>query len=386
MPKFKTNAGRMTDSPWSRKLSRGWAFLFAWFSPVQSVRYRSLCFALSFLATWFSSASVDAQRLPLDDLKDFPVKRQAIGVVCVEGRLLLRIGQFGAQVVSGGSSDGWRAKLAMRFAPKGEVVVDYTLTKERRTIRYLVTNHREFEIVDTGDAEAESGASELEFRQPLHGPLTIKLQEKGKEEQHLQFVDLWQFALLEPRLAEERMWPLLHQLQSVNLKPFAETLRGKLFDLAEQLAEQKTDLWDGLVRQLGSSKYSERKLAERELMEAGPSVVLYLRSLDPNTLDAEQRERVDGIEQRLAPRYGDEMMVVALNYVNDKRVWVALASEESASPHDRTTALRALARLMPAGMQPPAEGDAPALREYLSQIRQSLEPLSKPTPGKSDDL
>ena len=322
----------------------------------------------------------------MGDLKDLPVRRRQVSVGVVKGRLQLGVAQFDSQMLSSVSSDDWHGKLSTRFAQQGELTVDYTLTKGNRSVSYLVNNYRDFLVTDSGNQESAPAEDALEFRQAISGPLVITLKSAEGPAQKRSYESFWQLALVEPQLLEQRIWPLLYQLNLNNrVKAFPPAIQSKLLEFAKQSVDQDVRDWEHAVARLGSPRYAERKKAERELVRAGAPVVLFLRSLNDSQLDSEQRERIDSIEQLLSPQYSDDASEAALGFLSDARVWTRLALQAKPDSDELQLALRTLDRIRPDGKSPPTDRTSPKVREYLEGIRQHLELRSAQAPGKSDE-
>ena len=115
---------------------------------------------------------------------------------------------------------------------------------------------------------------------------------------------LWQLWLAEPELCRAELMPLLAVLRpDWQLAQQASVTKQLLGTLAPAQDREHRQRWQSLVNKLAHDRAALREQAYRELFAARPAVLVYLRTLDPDTLDAEQRYHVRHL---LSAIQGDE--------------------------------------------------------------------------------
>jgi hypothetical protein len=137
--------------------------------------------------------------------------------------------------------------------------------------------------------------------------------------------------------------------------------------------------WTRLVESLGSSKFSERENAERELYDAGQIVVPFLQGLDRSRLDAEQVYRMRSVVEALSVDYEDKAERVANWLAGDDRVWLSLLARNE-EPKRRAAAER-LANLLGEPIDFDASANASVRSSQLARLQSRLEQSREAKPG-----
>ncbi|MCS7305495.1 MAG: hypothetical protein NZ602_10370 [Thermoguttaceae bacterium] len=216
-------------------------------------------------------------------------------------------------------------------------------------------------------------------------PWTIELIQKPKEPIVLKVSlpdsqriwaasSLWHLAFEEPGTAEKYIIPLFSPfLPSVSLFSQRELLEQEMLSLARLPRSPDQSRWEALVAQLADDQYTRRQAADCALRQQGPAIVPFLRSLDWNRLDAEQRFRIRRILQELEPPEGlDSLTKVAHWLINDPEIWWILLDRPDLQT--RQIAAQRLAQLL--GESIPFDPEAPP--ELRQAQRQRLETKLRP--------
>ncbi|MDW8037246.1 MAG: hypothetical protein RMI90_04305 [Thermoguttaceae bacterium] len=185
---------------------------------------------------------------------------------------------------------------------------------------------------------------------------------------------LWHLAFEEPGTVQKYVIPLFGSfLPSVSLLGHTEQVQREMLGLAQASRSPDRRRWEALVAQLADEQYTRRQAADRALRQQGPAIVPFLRSLDWNLLDAEQRFRIRRILQALEPP-GDEdsLTKVAHWLLDDAEIWWILLDRPDLQT--RRIAAQRLAQLLGESIQ--FDPEAPA--ELRQVQRQPLETKVRP--------
>lgn len=191
---------------------------------------------------------------------------------------------------------------------------------------------------------------ETEYNQQPGQDVSLILIKEGARVE-LYAPDLWRLLFTSRAQCEEHLVPLLEMLmpqwKSGEMLSAIETI---LLQFSTEEYAARCARWTELVAQLGHDKYAVRQAADRALRAEGVAAIGFLRQLDFNRLDAEQRFRVRRILEAFAQRSDiDPPEEIAATLVNDPLVWLAFL--ESPELSVRQTAFRRLTELL--GEVPP---------------------------------
>jgi hypothetical protein len=173
----------------------------------------------------------------------------------------------------------------------------------------------------------DSGSSNFEYRQPSRGASTASLKSptgiiKG------QYSSLWHFCAAERELFQQWLKPLL-EIAGVEGRPtesFLWELDSRLLELAAGGVGCDQGKVRLLVGSLGSRSRVQRIEAQQQLLGMGVGVLPALDQIDAKSLDAEQRQRLNHIRERLQPQLPDEPVHVARWLQTDWSYWQLAAS------------------------------------------------------------
>lgn len=211
----------------------------------------------------------------------------------------------------------------------------------------------------------------VEFRQSPNEPLSLKVTSEDGNRVY-QAASVWHMFLAEPAASREHLDPLLKILfREWDFVKTAEEIEAALVRLAQSGAPPDQKRWAQWVRELGDASFAKREAADRNLRESGRVVASYLQRLDPATLDAEQRFRVQRILRALAEVGSEESPPqLAMWLSGDAAVWLALLARDDEST--RRAALQRLQALVghPLDFDPAA--DAQKRGRQLESIQAAL--------------
>ncbi|MEX2113290.1 MAG: hypothetical protein WD845_08900 [Pirellulales bacterium] len=255
----------------------------------------------------------------------------------------------------------------------GSCSMEYLLVAPLEALRIDVLDGSTLSIRRTRSMDGYT----LDFQQRPDRPLLLALEE-GAVKRQWQAQGLWHLYLLEPELVRDHLLPLLEQLHpSWQLADTAAQIEEALVRTQHVHGHQRPERqrWAQWVQQLGSTKFSERESAERELRQAGQAAVPYLQSLSPEQLDAEQSTRIRAIVASLSVAYEDRVDRVAAWLAGDESIWLALLGRDD--PARRRIAAEQLGQLLGEAVDFDPDGPAEVRHEQLERLRgRLLEPTA----------
>jgi hypothetical protein len=178
--------------------------------------------------------------------------------------------------------------------------------------------------------EGDSRVIPVEYQQSPREPIRVTIGPPDAP-QKFEAANLWHLALREPELAKRHLFPLLQILKPEwSLEKTAAEIEAALVAAAASLERPDTAKWAALVRNLGDERFAVRESADRQLREAGRSIVVYLERLDRGRLEPEQDYRIRRILQTLSSGRGaDETPERAASWLSgDPTTWWLLMRRE----------------------------------------------------------
>ncbi len=207
-----------------------------------------------------------------------------------DGRLAVDTGHLAGGLTMTGPRPSAPERLVMH-ALDGDALIHYEQTTWRERIslrlaRRKATNQWDIELLRR--PRGDSRSTFVWFVQQADEPLQLRVKD------HTYRGDsLWQLWLAEPELCRAELMPLLAVLRpDWPLAQQASVTKQLLGTLAPAQSREHRQHWQSLVHKLAHDRAALREQAYRELFAARPAVLVYLRTLDPDTLDAEQRYHV----------------------------------------------------------------------------------------------
>jgi hypothetical protein len=206
--------------------------------------------------------------------------------------------------------------------------------------------------------------------QLVDGPITLAVG-AGDAEFRYEGETIWHLFLDQPEVCELHLVPALRLLRpDWPIVKTAQELENQLLDRAGATAVDQRRHWRTLVDELGNAKFTERRSAQRELMRVGQPVAVFLRQLDKDALDAEQRRRVRELTRALATQAADTPTRVAAWMVDDRDAWMILLNRNDARV--RSIASRHLSRVLGEPIDFDPEATPETRREQIARLQTSL--------------
>jgi hypothetical protein len=169
----------------------------------------------------------------------------------------------------------------------------------------------------------------LEFVQPADGQLSLRVTHGDKQE-HLRAPSYWHLALAWPKVCETELAPILEMLRpgwgltktAVDLEVVLKRDAGRFHPLDRSRLQE-------LVRELGSREFARREAAERQLRDAGETILPFLRAIDRGHLDAEQAFRVRSVIHGMHSELEEDSPASLAPWLTgDPYIWLALLDRE----------------------------------------------------------
>jgi hypothetical protein len=265
--------------------------------------------------------------------------------------------------------DGAKEAIAVTL-DRGLVSVYYEYLSATRQLVIRVVRRDRVEIEST--CHGAAGRDEqVSFVQQPGGDVTLTVQVDGASPGVYEAASLWHLELAHPDVCRAYLNDALHMFRpNWQIESAVAEIRSSLFACdPARVATSRREV-ELLVTQLASDDFRVRQRSARELRARGRNVLGFLQEIDPATLDAEQRLRVESIQQALIADYEDTPERVVAWLLNDKSTWLALLNDEI--PEHRTCASDHLARLCehPLDFDPAATSETRAAQ--LADLRTAL--------------
>lgn len=273
----------------------------------------------------------------------------------VDGRVWL---QWTRLISMSSNSSSGSVKESVRVRNQnGRLHLSYERTAKDESLKVSVSGNGDVVSISRAP-RGQSAIVPVEYRQNPREKITFSTGD-GDRKQTFSANELWQLLIIRQKECEEHLLPLLEVLRP-DWK-IAETVAGiedkLLHGVSEEIVKRRRR-WDSLVEQLGDERFAKREAADRALRADGSAAIGYLRQLDFDRLDAEQRFRIRRILEAIgAENKGDSAEKVAERLAGDPAVWLALLARPE--PESRKTAARQLILLLggPIDVDPAADPD-----------------------------
>jgi hypothetical protein len=342
----------MTAMTTSRKMPRGVA-----------VARRFLWAAVAVAAAGSASAQIGPPPMPT------MFQHKWVQISLESGRIIFSKTRVGGMSTSSASIDRKERISIQNNGPNLTLDYERTTKQEKLVVQMSSTGHATVRRTPEG---ASSTTIPFEYRQQPGEPLRWTIGPPGAERK-FEGPSLWHLALLDPELCKKHLFPALQILKSEwNLEKMTADLEAALLKIAGGSENPDAQKWAALVRQLGDERFAVREAADRQLREAGRSIVMFLERLDRNRLDPEQDYRIRRILQSLSSGQGadDSTERAAAWLSGDPEIWWALMRRDAEST--RRIAAKRLESLLGHAMDfdPAAPPDVRA--KQLEQLRSLL--------------
>lgn len=253
------------------------------------------------------------------------------------------------------------------------------ISLESNTVQYRLESPAEQLTVDFDAADSvvivrtpreDKSITAMTYRQDRAGGVRLIIGEGDQAREH-RAASFWQLMLLARGDVEQHLLPVLLALRPG--WPIAETADGieaALVQMAKSGRLPDRAAWAKLVDQLGSSRFSERRSAERRLREAGPAVVAYLKSLPLESFDAERRARIERLLVSMSSSSDDTPARIAMWLIDDPLTWTAVLL--SADRTHRALAKGQLEKLLGREIQFDVDADTEKRDAQIAALRGML--------------
>lgn len=213
--------------------------------------------------------------------------------------------------------------------------------------------------------------TQVELMQPATDEgLTLSITRDGLTRTHRR-ATVWHLLLEEPDATVELLGPLFELMRpGWKIASQMEAAERSLCEAARFRRSSNVQLWAKAVSQLASAKYPERTAAERELLSAGRDVLPYLRSLNRELLDAEQRRRIRFVIESLDSNEGDTAEQIVALLSPDPVAWLSLLNRPELAK--RKLAYEQLTYLLDRPVEFDPNGDEAVRAEQLNLLREQL--------------
>lgn len=284
--------------------------------------------------------------------------------VVVTGRIQAGTEQLGGSVTSSTRQADREERLTVNLM-SGVPTIDYHLTTPDVQVSLELREGNQLSIKRI--TKSDAGDEELAFTQPADGALTLVV---GQEPDARTWTapTLWHLLLEEPELGRQQLVPLIELLRpGWQLRETADAIEQSLTRTPSARRTAQREHWSSLVAQLADDDFSVRQAAQRDLQNAGPAVISYLRSLDPDRLDAEQRSRIRRVIAALSGTDAEDTPRRAMTWLaTDPLVWIALLGRDD--PEVRRVALDQLEAVTGEAIDFDTDADV----EHRQQQREAL--------------
>lgn len=290
------------------------------------------------------------------------------------GRIRLTSHSLGGQISSMFRGNGDRVEtLSIDLSSSWPRLEYYAQTSEFALQATIASG----EAVSIGRTPShDDGGARVYFKQEPEGDIEFSWQE-GDEKLAWKGPTLWHLCLAHPHVCRSELAPLLKLVRPQgDLTEEAAAVEQALLSAALRQRTDHSARWRQLVGELAHDDFARRRSADRALRTAGLAVAPFLRGLDDQALDAEQRLRVRRILYHLT-RFdeADTPSRAALWLVGDQDVWLSLLARDDASV--RRTAAAELERLLGRTINFDPAADAATRSRQWERLRIDI---ASPTP------
>ena len=278
------------------------------------------------------------------------------------------------------SSGGVRSLEQISFSGGENCCLTYKQENQKQIYSLSVELDRTFRV-QWQRMEAEL-AETIELEQTPRQPVVVK-RTAGSTQQVWKATSLWHLAMEEPEVVQKYIVPLfISFLPSVSLLSQTKQVERQMLELARTNRTPDRWRWEALVAQLADDSYSRREAADRALRQQGPAIVPFLRSLDWQLLDAEQRFRLRRILQELEPPGDEDSLTTTAHWLmHDPEIWWILLDRPEVET--RRIAAQRLAALLGSPIEFDPEGSPEIRRAQRNRLESKVRPHQPAAARKS---
>jgi hypothetical protein len=236
--------------------------------------------------------------------------RELVAYRIHEGRVVLDTGHFAGNVSLRGKRPSSPERFSLEVTAR-ESIIRYSQSTWNQEVSLEMRRARResWEVQLERRPRGESEVTHVRFVQRPGEPLELRL----AGERTAQANSLWSLWLREPELCREHLMPLLELLRPAwHLPEQARDVERMLALFAQEDTPLARRQWREWVAKLGSDSAFGRQRAFRALREAAPANLRYLVSIDPQTLDAEQQQRLAALVERYVLPHEDTPVSAAI--------------------------------------------------------------------------
>ncbi|WP_417745400.1 hypothetical protein [Rosistilla oblonga] len=167
----------------------------------------------------------------------------------------------------------------------------------------------------------------LLIQQQASGPIEIT-HGIGEQSRQIQTASFWHLIAEEPELFETAVAPLLSLMfDRYRMDEFADAIDQRLRAQAARSPEITKASVEQAVGQLADPDRRQRLAAQRQLASAGVGILPLLNQIDNKRLDAEQRQLIGKLKQRLTIDRHDTPDRVAAWLATDRGYWLRVSQD-----------------------------------------------------------
>jgi hypothetical protein len=217
-------------------------------------------------------------------------------------------------------------RLQLNFG-NGLVSLSYEMVTPAFQLTLTVTDSDEVIVRRVPKSPASDAG--LEFVQPADGQLSLRITQ-GDKQQHLRAPSYWHLALAWPKVCETELAPILELLRpGWGLAKTATDLETALQRDALRFHPLDRNRLQQLLKELGSREFARREAAQRQLRDAGETILPFLRAIDRDHLDAEQAFRVRSVIHGMHSELEEDAPTSLAPWLTgDPYIWLALLDRD----------------------------------------------------------
>lgn len=285
-----------------------------------------------------------------------------------QGRIVCRLNRLTRWGNSNSRSRGAHESLRFEQGDRG-VSMHYKLTSPDARVTIDAWQHELTIAREQLNAGAVTAA--VRFEQHPGEPLSLEVLQANLSKR-LTGDTVWQLWIADATLCQTHLAPLCELLGiETPWAKFAQALEARLFHLADAGQAHDQALWRVWLAELNDDRFAVREAADRQLRASGAALMPFLRRVDFNQLEAEQRYRLRRIMAGQPFEVAaDSIESTAEWLADDPRIWVELLNRDDRAR--RATAARQVARLLESAIDFDADAAAEVRQRQLTALRERV--------------
>ncbi|MBN1396184.1 MAG: hypothetical protein JW959_14270 [Pirellulales bacterium] len=286
------------------------------------------------------------------------------GRICLKWTRLIQISS-----TSGGSNN---TKESFQITNQnGRLNLSYSKSSDDELVNVVVSGLNDAVSINRRP-RGKSNVVPVEYRQDPRNDLILLSVGEGADRQTYRAKDLWQLLLVRREECETHLYPLLEMVrQDWKIAETVVDVEDKLMHGISEEIVQRRARWASLVEQLGDDSFAKREAADRALRAEGAAAVGFLRRLDLDRLDAEQRFRVRRILDAVVEEDGEDTPEeIAQRLAGEPDVWLALLARPELET--RKTAAKQLSILLGESIDVDPNADPDSQKEQRDRLQKII--------------